>query len=142
MSRLAAVAAVMAIGASSCVGLNGLPAAPDSETVADLLKIANECVAPEENGACAPANRVEKISIAAFDCEGLPVRAGMQEIRRARCVFEATATTAGGAAALAEKEAEFGLVNFALGSRIGQYRWVRTLPPKNSQPPTDGSTER
>lgn len=119
-----------ALALSSCAGLNALPRSPDRDTVADLLRIATDCLKPDEAGACAPADRVTLVSLDNFSCDALPVRAGMQEIRRARCVFAATATTPGGLAPLAVSEGEFGLVNFALGSRIGQYRWVMTPPAK------------
>ena len=99
--------------------------APAKTEIAELVRLDLTCRA-EDGKVCKPEEQPKKILIDTVACRPLPLRAGVPEVSRAECRYAATVIRADGAETkLGSRIAEFGLLNYAPGSRIGVYQWSK-----------------
>lgn len=115
---------------ASCASISR---APDRAELTELLMIEHTCKA-EDGKACKPEEQPKKIVVDSVTCRSLPLRAGVPEVSRAECSYSAKIyRTDGQETVLGPRTAEFGLLNYSPGARIGVFQWSKK-PDKNAPP--------
>lgn len=108
--------------ASACTTV---ASAPGRAEIAELVRLDLTCRI-EDGKVCTAEEQPKTVTISDVRCTSLPLRAGVPEVSRAECSYEAHLVRADGQEkALGRRTAEFGLLNYSPGARIGVYQWSK-----------------
>ncbi len=117
--------AMLGFGAAALAACASIERTPAQASVAELVKIDHTCRA-EDGKLCKAEEQPKKVLIEGMQCSRLPLRAGVPEVSRAECLYEATIIRVDGEAVkLGPRIAEFGLLNYSPGARLGVYQWSK-----------------
>lgn len=106
-------------------GCASVSRAPDRADIAELVLIDHSCQI-EDSAGCKVDEQPRKVIVDDLDCQPLPLKAGVPEVSRAKCSYSATLVRADGKETrLDPVTAEFGLLNYSPGARIGVYQWSK-----------------
>lgn len=121
------------VGAGLIASCTTVARAPGKTEIAELVLIDHACRV-EDGKECKPEDQVRKVVVDDVRCRSLPLRAGVPEVSRAECRYEATLIRADGQQKpLGTRIAEFGLLNYSPGARLGVYQWSKR-PDQKAQP--------
>lgn len=115
-------AAVLCLALTGCASVSR---APDRADIAELVLIDYSCDVPG-SAECKVDEQPREVIVDDLDCQPLPLKAGVPEVSRAKCSYSATLVRADGKERrLDPVTAEFGLLNYSPGARIGVYQWSK-----------------
>jgi hypothetical protein len=125
LSRAGLAPIALMLGAGLVASCTTVARAPGKTEIAELVLIDHACRV-EDGKECKPEEQVKRVVVDDVRCRSLPLRAGVPEVSRAECRYEATLVRVDGQQKpLGTRTAEFGLLNYSPGARLGVYQWSK-----------------